>query len=517
MSCLFQVLHSQRLSEKPLRPWVVAEKSGTVAAAHCNCMAGLGEACTHIAALLFAIDATVRIRDSKTVTDEKAYWLLPSDMKKVSYEPLKNIDFTSAATAKRKFEQSLDAISSPGTVCQTPKLPREDRTPEATDEDMDIFYRKLAKCNPTSAILSIVEPHCEKFIPKAISEDFPKVLTELKDDNCMTMTHIELKKHCAPLMNAITCDAQQKDAVENVTREQSLSKFWNTFRAGRVTASQAKAVCTSDPNDPSSSLIKRICYPGTNTFKNQATKWGNDNEKNALKAFNKLMMESHENVCLESSGFIISTKFPFIGASPDGVFSCDCCGKATVEVKCPFNLRNEGLDKCDYLVTDDSGDKCLKTNHQYYYQIQTQLGCSNLEFGYFIVWTENDIHVEQIMFDQVVWEKITFSAKNIFNAGILPELVGKYYTRFPTLSQTLKPTASCSTPPKSVLSAVCSNSSRDDQSNESKELYCFCQKEAYGKMIACDNQNCNNEWFHYQCVGIKRKPRGDWYCKECKR
>jgi hypothetical protein len=49
--------------------------------------------------------------------------MLPSDMRKVSYEPLKNIDFTSTATAKRKFKQSLDAISGPGAVCQTPKLP----------------------------------------------------------------------------------------------------------------------------------------------------------------------------------------------------------------------------------------------------------------------------------------------------------------------------------------------------------------------------------------------------------
>ena len=47
-------------------------------AAHCNCMAGLGEACSRVASLMFYIDAAVRIRDSKTVTQEKAYWMLPS-------------------------------------------------------------------------------------------------------------------------------------------------------------------------------------------------------------------------------------------------------------------------------------------------------------------------------------------------------------------------------------------------------------------------------------------------------
>jgi hypothetical protein len=44
-------------------------------------MAGLGEACTHIAALLFAIEASVKLRDSKTVTEEKTYWLLPTSNK----------------------------------------------------------------------------------------------------------------------------------------------------------------------------------------------------------------------------------------------------------------------------------------------------------------------------------------------------------------------------------------------------------------------------------------------------
>ena len=44
-------------------------------------MAGLGEACTHTAATLFAIEAVVRVRDAKTVTEEKAYWL-PASIKK---------------------------------------------------------------------------------------------------------------------------------------------------------------------------------------------------------------------------------------------------------------------------------------------------------------------------------------------------------------------------------------------------------------------------------------------------
>lgn len=97
-----KVLHSQRIREKPLEPWVIAEKSGRILGAHCTCMVGLGETCTHVAALLFLIEATVKLRDSKTVTQKKAYWMLPTGMSKVEYKECREIDFFAAKTYKVK-------------------------------------------------------------------------------------------------------------------------------------------------------------------------------------------------------------------------------------------------------------------------------------------------------------------------------------------------------------------------------------------------------------------------------
>ena len=50
-----RVNHLQRARDAPLKTWLLAEKDGTVCMAHCNCMAGLCEACSHVEALLFAI------------------------------------------------------------------------------------------------------------------------------------------------------------------------------------------------------------------------------------------------------------------------------------------------------------------------------------------------------------------------------------------------------------------------------------------------------------------------------
>ena len=67
-------------------------------------MAGLEESCSCVGALIFYIEAAVRIRESKTVTQEKAYWLLPSAHKEVEYKEVVSTDVTAPKTAKRKLD-----------------------------------------------------------------------------------------------------------------------------------------------------------------------------------------------------------------------------------------------------------------------------------------------------------------------------------------------------------------------------------------------------------------------------
>jgi len=60
------------VSDDPsLKPYLVIEKDGFVIHAHCNCMAGICEVCSQVGTLLFSIEAAVKIRNSKTVTEEK--------------------------------------------------------------------------------------------------------------------------------------------------------------------------------------------------------------------------------------------------------------------------------------------------------------------------------------------------------------------------------------------------------------------------------------------------------------
>ena len=48
--------------------------------------------------------------------------------------------------------------------------------------------------------------------------------------------------------------------------------------------------------------------------------------------------------------------------------------------------------------------------------------------------------------------------------------------------------------------------------------YCICDRVSFGTMVACENDACEKEWFHLECVGLEDIPprRTKWYCPECR-
>ena len=75
-------------------------------------MAGLGESCTYVAAVLFYIEYAISLQENKTVTKEKAYWMTPN-VREVGYKELKYIDFTLPRSLKRKADEVLQSSSKP--------------------------------------------------------------------------------------------------------------------------------------------------------------------------------------------------------------------------------------------------------------------------------------------------------------------------------------------------------------------------------------------------------------------
>uniref|UniRef100_A0A8C5CX42 PHD-type domain-containing protein n=1 Tax=Gadus morhua TaxID=8049 RepID=A0A8C5CX42_GADMO len=128
-----------------------------------------------------------------------------------------------------------------------------------------------------------------------------------------------------------------------------------------------------------------------------------------------------------------------------------------------------------------------------------------------VVWTEKDLHVECILFDEEFWDTICQKSKNIFDTAIMPELVGKFYTR---LSSTM---ANVSSQPGVSTSAESHGSDCAASASGQEETWCFCGQVEFGKMILCDNAKCHIKWFHYSCINVKVAPKGKWYCPKCQK
>ena len=66
-----EVMPSQRLSKnKPYLAWAMIEKStGVIICGHCICMAGPGEACSHVAAMLLLIEMVCRSKSEANGDD----------------------------------------------------------------------------------------------------------------------------------------------------------------------------------------------------------------------------------------------------------------------------------------------------------------------------------------------------------------------------------------------------------------------------------------------------------------
>ena len=68
-------------------------------------MAGLSEACSHIGALLFSVQAGYRMRNSVTCTGAKSQWIMPSYVKEIPYMTVNDMDLTSAKKLRKQVDE----------------------------------------------------------------------------------------------------------------------------------------------------------------------------------------------------------------------------------------------------------------------------------------------------------------------------------------------------------------------------------------------------------------------------
>lgn len=111
----------------------------------------------------------------------------------------------------------------------------------------------------------------------------------------------------------------------------------------------------------------------------------------------------HRDMKVEHCGFIINPSFPEIGATPDALVHCACCGKGCVEIKCPFKHQDHNiLQACtdkEFCLQFTEGRMEFKQTHKYYKQVQTQIFVSESQFCDFVIWKTKSLATVRVMPD----------------------------------------------------------------------------------------------------------------------
>ena len=62
--------------------------------------------------------------------------------------------------------------------------------------------------------------------------------------------------------------------------------------------------------------------------------------------------------------------YSFVGATSDGLVSCECCPDSVLEIKCTMSIYDKIHMSTTYLATVNNGEFVLKKSHAYYSQVQ---------------------------------------------------------------------------------------------------------------------------------------------------
>lgn len=81
------------MREKNLRTWLIILQDGSISSAHCSCMAGLGEVCSHVAAIAFFLHFRHTSEEELSCTDKLAAWPVPAAPKNVIPKRMNQINW----------------------------------------------------------------------------------------------------------------------------------------------------------------------------------------------------------------------------------------------------------------------------------------------------------------------------------------------------------------------------------------------------------------------------------------
>ena len=361
-------------------------------------------------ALLFSVVSFLeRHKDqhSQSCTDIECVW----DKPRKSSQPMEVDDINIA------HDQSAVRAIEP-----TPTHYMPVSTDEADQRNLEVeVYNLFSTHKPSSLLLLTLDPPSNE---SSFDDGIATITMQEAMSTCSSGTDVE-----AHLRNIFTNEVIQE--IELITQGQADNSEWFAHRKGRVTASLFSSVMNFRFNDSPQNYILKLVMSEGNTYRSPSLAFGKDNEPIARQMYFEQCKKKHKCFKVNTCGLFIDENHPYIGASPDGIVSCSCCGKGVIEVKCSYTYQNETPqaacdDKHYHLFKDESDAVRLKPSSSWYLQIQGQMGVCKVDYCDFVFFTKKGIIVDRILFDQQVYKDIVMKCKKFCDMYIVNAL--KYDT-----------------------------------------------------------------------------------------
>ena len=479
---------SQDTSKQPYRVVVCLNKiNGVPYGAHCRGVSGLGEACSHVAGLLFALEDFVArgfhtLKDCQSTTDVLCAWNAPKS-RKVEPLPLRDVPVVKAVSGGRKETTKWDR-----ELCLSNYDPRSRKDRKTGMEGLlkvahAFSEQKAGDCSfarfvthkrkhpdlesgptdyPTQPVClpehgvdedipvsAVVEVEFDCGVHKSerddlIAERQSKLLAVagvLPVSDSATVD--DLSQHVIRVEDKLRLSVPERNMLESTTRAQADSDTWHAEHVGRITASIAHRAMTGAKSRAPDRLVADIMkYHGHGNKRLHSTdprQHGIQTEPMAREAHVKYKAEKGTPVTVEERGLFVSISHPILASSTDGVvMDASADGNGVLEIKCPVGgktVEELAATRKHFCLkkSTSSGRLSLRRSHPYFTQLQFEMAVTGHKWADFVVFSlgedTHDLFVERVLFCEEFWAKSLFPALQNFVRVLVLELLTRRVRR----------------------------------------------------------------------------------------
>ncbi|XP_070539323.1 uncharacterized protein [Ptychodera flava] len=421
-------------------------------------------------ALLFSLENYIALgmnaMPSTTCTEKLCTWNKPASLK-VTPKPISEVQMR-----KIEYGKTISVMTNKTRENYDCRIP-EHR--EVSRPHLKELYQKMSQCNQSCSWVKfydedhIVNENAKKLSQhgqSSVPNDVPDVTVKEKNTTeqiitLMRVNNVEstfgeqpsysddtdiesqiFKDTCVTYYSSITPMSEDEvTRIEQKTREQANCAEWMKERKGRITASIVGEICKQRKSTPPDAVIRRIFQYGQNAAmqKPKACQHGQKYESTACEVYTAMMKGKCCDIIVEKRGLVVDKHNPWFGVSIDGIVidSCDRTVLGIVEIKCPYvnaeklpdvkSIQVLAEKRPGFFLKFSEGRYTLDKNHNYYYQVQAQMGVLKVKWCDFVVCLiaeigeGGDVHVERIHFNHKVYDEICTKAKEFYINAVIPE------------------------------------------------------------------------------------------------